>query len=242
MNYRKMRFVENLILLMFPFSVLVACTTNGTDQTERLTSAEDTLSIVRSKNSIFRVDENDLRFSKALVEQDPNVDEDMTWSVGESSEDKYVIVSPSMHLAIYKTSKSIQQDMSESVQTADLKESNAVIFPPKSVFRFDSGVYNINAEDLNALQEHAKFLRDNPQFNLTVNGHTDRTGSAKYNLVLSVQRAQLVKEILTTYGAPESQIMVDGYGESVPVSSAENLDENRRVELEYSPALMISGM
>ena len=242
MNYRKMRFIENLILLMFPVSVLVACTTNGTDQKDKLSSAEETLSIVRTENSIFRADENDLMFSKALVRHNSNKAEDMTWSVGESTEDKYVIVSPSMHLAIYKTSKSIEEDKKESVQTADLMESNAVEFPHKSIFHFDSGVYNINAEDLNALQEHAAFLLLNPQFNLTVSGHTDHTGPAKYNQVLSEQRAQLVKEILTTYGAPESQIMVDGYGETVPVTSADNLKENRRVELEYSQALMVSGM
>lgn len=242
MNYRKMRFIENLILLMFPVSVLVACTTNGTDQAEKLSSVEDTLSIVRTENSIFRADANDLMFSKALVEQNADTDEDMTWSVGEATEDKYVIVSPAMHLAIYKTSKNIEDDMKASVQPADLKETNVVEFPHKSVFHFETGVYNINAQDLDALQEHAMFLHNNPQFNLTVNGHTDRTGSAEFNQVLSVQRAELVKEILMAYGAPESQIMVDGYGETVPVSSVDNLEENRRVELEYSRALMISGM
>ena len=181
-------------------------------------------------------------FSKALVEQSAENDEDMTWSVGEASEDKYVIVSPAMHLAIYKTTKTVEGDKNTSMQTASLKETNAVTFPHRSVFHYSTGMYNINAKDLDALQEHALFLQNHPQFNLTVSGHTDRTGSAEYNQVLSVQRAELVKEILMTYGAPETQIMVDGYGETVPVTSANNLEENRRVELEYSRALMISEM
>ena len=243
MNYRKLRFVENLILLMFPVSILVACTTNGTDQAnEQLTSAEETLSIVREESPVFYADEKDLKFGKSLVENTNNTYSELTWAIEESTGDKYVIISPSAHLAVYSTANGVDQDLQDSVQTAHLKESNVISFPGKSVFHFNSDTYNIDAEDIEELKDHAVFLLENPEFSLTVSGHTDRTGSAEYNQVLSEQRAQLVMDILTTYGAPSSQIIVQGYGEAVPLNNIDNLEENRRVELEYSRALMISRM
>ena len=57
----------------------------------------------------------------------------------------------------------------------------------------------------------------------------------------SEQRAQLVADVLLTYGAPKSQLIVDGYGETVPVSQ-DSLEANRRVELEYSQSLLLSAM
>ena len=147
-----------------------------------------------------------------------------------------------MHLAVYKTTNGTNEDINDSIETAHLKEGNALIYPGKSVFQFDSNTYNISAEDVIALKEHAEFLLNNPQFNLTVSGHTDHTGTEAYNQTLSEQRAQLIMDILITYGAPTSQVIADGYGESVPLNTKENLEENRRVELEYSRALMVSEM
>ena len=48
-------------------------------------------------------------------------------------------------------------------------------------------------------------------------------------------------DVLLTYGAPKSQLIVDGYGETVPVSQ-DSLEANRRVELEYSQSLLLSAM
>lgn len=242
MNYRKLRFVENLIILMFPVSVLVACTTNGTDSaTDRLATAEETLSIVQEESPIFYVEEQDLLFGKDLI-KNIHTSENVSWVTEESADNQYIIVSPSTHLAVYKTTNTVNDVMQESVQTAHLKESNALIYPGKSVFHFDSDNYNITEEDIKTLEEHANFLLNNPQFNLTVSGHTDHTGSLEYNQKLSEQRAQLIMDILITYGAPAAQVIADGYGETVPLNSEENLAENRRVELEYSRALMVSGM
>ena len=244
MNYRKVRFFEKFVYLMFPAALLVACTTNGTDQVteEKLTSAEETLSIVREENPIFFANENDIKFGKALIEQVNATSSQPSWAIEQSSDDKYVIVSPSMHLAVYRTTQGTQQDMQDSVQTANLKESYALDFPEKSIFHFVSDGYNLEEEDLDYLRAHAEFLVNNPEFKLTINGHTDHIGSAEYNQVLSEQRAQLVMDILMTFGAPVSQIYAEGHGESVPLHSLDNLEENRRVELEYSRALMVSEM
>lgn len=249
MNYRKERWIENFVLIMFPVTLLVACTTNGPDQvtTNDLATKEETFSIVQNENPIFYANHNDLKFSKALTKKVNEPSEPMSWSIGEAEDDKYIIISPSMHLAVYKTSSENEESGPESItQTSysktNYKESNALNFPDKSVYRFPSDTYDVDKEDLDSLKEHAAFLINNPQFNLTVSGHTDHTGSHSHNQLLSEQRAKLVMEILLTFGAPQSQIIADGYGESVPVNSVDNLEENRRVELEYSRALMLSVM
>jgi peptidoglycan-associated lipoprotein len=113
--------------------------------------------------------------------------------------------------------------------------------PEKYIFRFESNGYNIAADDMTSLKQHAEFLLHNPNFSLTVNGHTDSTGSSAYNQKLSEQRAQFVADILVTFGAPQAQLIVDGYGETVPVSR-NKLEENRRVELEYTQTMMLSAM
>ena len=129
----------------------------------------------------------------------------------------------------------------DTVRIVKYNEKPAFAMPEKYTYRFDSDDYNIAADDLESLKEHAEFLLRNPNFTLTLSGHTDHTGSEGYNQKLSEQRAQLVADVLTTFGAPESQLIVDGYGETIPVSQ-NNLDENRRVELEYSQTLLLSAM
>ena len=59
----------------------------------------------------------------------------------------------------------------------------------------------------------------------------DRSCAADYKL--SKKRAKQIADLLIEYGAPESQMKVNGYGASFPQTDESNWDENRRVELEY---------
>lgn len=71
--------------------------------------------------------------------------------------------------------------------------------------------------------------------NMLVAGHTDSDGSDDYNLNLSVQRADTVKQYLTiNFDIPESRLKIRGYGESLPLkpnSTPDNKQINRRVEI-----------
>jgi OOP family OmpA-OmpF porin len=67
-----------------------------------------------------------------------------------------------------------------------------------------------------------------------VDGHTDSTGSAKYNQALSERRAQAVADYLASNGIGEHRMTVKGYGQDRPVadnSTAEGRAHNRRVVL-----------
>ncbi len=81
----------------------------------------------------------------------------------------------------------------------------------------------------------AATMRDNPDVQTVVEGHTDSTGEANYNQWLSDRRAGAVRKLLVDkYGVNPSQITAVGRGEEMPVAdnnSAEGRAKNRRVEL-----------
>ena len=85
-----------------------------------------------------------------------------------------------------------------------------------------------------ALQEVVTVLKENPSLNLTVEGHTDSTGTNEYNLELSKKRADAVKDYLVDAGIDAKRIETVGYGESRPVAENDGVTgrtENRRVVL-----------
>jgi outer membrane protein OmpA-like peptidoglycan-associated protein len=69
---------------------------------------------------------------------------------------------------------------------------------------------------------------------IEVNGYTDLSGTAAYNLRLSVRRAKSVEAELVRDGVSENEISIHGYGESnplVPTAPGVREPQNRRVEI-----------
>jgi len=238
MNRRKERFIESFVFVMFPVALLVACTTNGNDT---LSSKErNILNYAEFANAEGIRKTSALPYGQSAISEDDANIENLEWSVLKGDEDQYVMVAPSLHLAIFKpTENGIENN--NAVRVVKYNEKPAVSMPEKYIFRFDSNNYNVAAEEMDELKQHADFLLKNPNFTLTISGHTDQVGSESYNQKLSEQRAQFVADILVTFGVPKSQIIVDGYGETLPISQ-HNPAENRRVELEYSQSLLVSAM
>jgi outer membrane protein OmpA-like peptidoglycan-associated protein len=70
--------------------------------------------------------------------------------------------------------------------------------------------------------------------NLRIEGHTDSTGSASYNLELSQRRSESVMGWLAEEGLSSERMSAYGYGFDRPIadnSSAEGRKQNRRVEI-----------
>jgi len=81
-------------------------------------------------------------------------------------------------------------------------------------------------------------LKDYPDTNLVIEGHTDSTGSAAHNKKLSESRAQSVIEVLATDGVDRTRLTHKGWGEDKPIqtnSTAEGRAQNRRVEVHIAP-------
>ena len=92
----------------------------------------------------------------------------------------------------------------------------------------------ISYEPLNQL---ADILNRHPNARLTIEGHTDNTGSNAYNTKLSNDRAKAVLDYLVSKGIDASRLTSVGYGEDKPVTTnntAEGRTLNRRVELKLT--------
>lgn len=99
-------------------------------------------------------------------------------------------------------------------------------------FDFNSSRLTLNGQRI--LDTVVAFLRQDPQVNLTVGGHTDGKGAAAYNLKLSQARAESVRRYLVDKGISASRLDAKGYGMTQPVASndtEEGREANRRVEL-----------
>lgn len=99
---------------------------------------------------------------------------------------------------------------------------------------FDSDQAVIKPESETALNHMLELLRSDAALKLEVQGHTDNTGAAAHNQVLSDQRAAAVKDWLVAHGVTAARLTTKGYGDTQPVASngtPEGRAKNRRVEL-----------
>lgn len=103
---------------------------------------------------------------------------------------------------------------------------------------FNDILFELNSATLthaseNTLRRIAESLKSQTDFRIEVAGHTDSTGTAAYNDVLSQKRADSVRRFLTAQGVDSDRVSARGYGEMEPVASNESVSGramNRRVE------------
>jgi len=102
-------------------------------------------------------------------------------------------------------------------------------------FAFDKA--NIDRASQALLDEHGRYMADNPGVNVRLEGHGDERGSREYNIGLGERRAQAVRQILLLRGAGTVQLSTVSYGEERPAvlgSDEEARSLNRRVEIVYN--------
>jgi OOP family OmpA-OmpF porin len=82
------------------------------------------------------------------------------------------------------------------------------------------------------LLQIAQILKDDPR-GIAINGHTDNTGAAQDNKVLSLARAEKIKAYLVSQGVDASRLNTAGFGDEKPIadnSSDTGKAKNRRIE------------
>ena len=87
-----------------------------------------------------------------------------------------------------------------------------------------------------SLNAHAKYLRDNPQRTVLLEGHCDERGTREYNLALGERRANSVRDYLIGEGVRRSQIDTVSYGEEKPAVNGHDDSawrQNRRAQIDY---------
>ncbi|MBW6401240.1 OmpA family protein [Roseomonas sp. HJA6] len=108
--------------------------------------------------------------------------------------------------------------------------------PPARTFLvfFDWNRDNLTDRARQIIAEAAQASRTQQVTRLEVNGYTDTSGSAQYNMGLSIRRANNVAAELVRLGIPRNQIVARGFGETnllVPTPDNTREPQNRRVEI-----------
>ena len=98
---------------------------------------------------------------------------------------------------------------------------------------FVKGSREILPQSYTKLNEVALSIRTHPGMEVQINGHTDSSGTARFNRQLSQERAEAVMAYLVFHGVSPSQLVAKGYGESRPLASnktPQGRSKNRRIE------------
>jgi outer membrane protein OmpA-like peptidoglycan-associated protein len=102
---------------------------------------------------------------------------------------------------------------------------------------FATGKYDLRPEAQIVLAKLSGIILSHPGLNLAVEGYTDSVGSEDFNLKLSQQRADTVRDYLVNQGLPDSFVTAKGFGEADPVAdngTPAGRQQNRRVEIVVS--------
>jgi OOP family OmpA-OmpF porin len=101
--------------------------------------------------------------------------------------------------------------------------------------KFSSGKSSLTASQIALIGKVAKAIKEFPDANITVEGHTDSEGSESNNQEISEQRANAVAmELAQKLEVSASTLTVAGYGESQPISTNKTKAgraENRRIDV-----------
>ena len=99
---------------------------------------------------------------------------------------------------------------------------------------FETGKSDIKPESQNIIDQIAEMLNANPGLRISAEGHTDNTGTAASNQLLSENRGKAVMNALIAKQIDKGRLSSKGWGQTKPI--ADNTTEegkaiNRRVEI-----------
>jgi outer membrane protein OmpA-like peptidoglycan-associated protein len=123
------------------------------------------------------------------------------------------------------------QQLNDVLQTTDTPRGLVVNMAD---VLFQTGKYALSSDAQLKLAKLSGIIQAHPGLNLAIEGHTDSTGTSEFNLNLSQQRADGVRQFLIMQGLSADTITSTGLGEANPIadnSTAAGRKQNRRVEI-----------
>jgi outer membrane protein OmpA-like peptidoglycan-associated protein len=103
-----------------------------------------------------------------------------------------------------------------------------------SNLEFETGKDVIKSKSFASLNGLAKLLIEKANYGLKIEGHTDNTGNADKNQILSEKRAAAVKAYLVKRGVDDNKLSTAGFGQTKPIADNKTnvgRQKNRRVEM-----------
>jgi OOP family OmpA-OmpF porin len=105
----------------------------------------------------------------------------------------------------------------------------------KGMIHFNFAKYNIQDRYSELLDKVGAFMQDNPDTVCELSGNADSTGPASYNMVLSKERAEAVRDYLVKrFNLPKDRFVLHWYGETKPIAPNDSRDGrrmNRRTDI-----------
>lgn len=99
--------------------------------------------------------------------------------------------------------------------------SNSGESPLASIY-FDYDRHQLRGDAQGTLKANAQLMRDNPSWQIQVEGNCDERGSDEYNLALGKKRAEAAKAYMVDLGIDASRISTISYGEENPAAQGSN--------------------
>jgi outer membrane protein OmpA-like peptidoglycan-associated protein len=130
----------------------------------------------------------------------------------------------------------LHQQLSQVLQT---QETARGLIVNMSDVLFDTAKFTLKPDAREKLAKVSGILLAYPDLKVQVEGYTDNVGGEQYNLTLSQQRADAVRDYLVSQGVSAANTTSIGYGLASPVadnSTAAGRAQNRRVNLVVSGA------
>jgi outer membrane protein OmpA-like peptidoglycan-associated protein len=127
----------------------------------------------------------------------------------------------------------------EARRLAEQNESNMIIILEKGKkvvltgVKFDFNKATLKSESETVLTRAYNAMVANPDVQVEISGHTDNVGSQDFNQVLSLKRAEAVRNWLVNKGIASNRMKTVGRGENEPVATNDTdagRAENRRIE------------
>ena len=133
----------------------------------------------------------------------------------------------------------VTQAPSEPItEPAVVEEKTTVVVTKAQTESYSQEMFATNSTELStdgkiALMPLVEVLKAHPQSSVDVVGHTDSTGAAEYNMMISKKRAAAVAAYIEEQGIEADRISASGEGEENPIATndtAEGRSQNRRVD------------
>ena len=137
------------------------------------------------------------------------------------------------------------RDEAERVKVAAMKRADEIEAKKRQeierlrsehIVYFDFDKSTVSGSFSAVLDAHVKFLNENTNVNVLIEGHADERGTPEYNIALGERRAKSIETYLENMGVSASQLSTVSYGEEKPMvkdRSEGAFAKNRRAVLVY---------
>ena len=145
---------------------------------------------------------------------------------------QYNLGSDDANITVLET-KAFKNEMS-TVSASEIKRQLDADGKVILYINFDTDAATLTTDGKKEVDEISTVMKDNKDLKLSVEGHTDNTGSVAHNKTLSLQRAQTVVGELVKGNTSPARLHAEGFGSEKPLASNDsepNKAKNRRVEL-----------